>query len=100
MVAAAEEFAVSATRGRIAGPMAANIIKAAENAIVAARDKKGFADEVEGKVVARVSGLVDVSDELPGGGKDARLFLGESFRTKIERCGQSEGASDIGSAFT
>ena len=44
VVAAAEEFAVAAARGGVAGAMAANVIKAPENAVLAARDEERFSE--------------------------------------------------------
>jgi len=41
VVAAAEELAVSAAGGGVTGAMAANVIKAPENAVLAARDESG-----------------------------------------------------------
>ena len=55
MVAAAEELAIAAAGGRIAGAMAADVIKAAKNAILAADDEKWLSDELERKVVAGIS---------------------------------------------
>ena len=75
VVAAAEEFAVSAAGGGVAGAMAANVIKAAENAVVAAGDEERLSDEVEGKVVAGASSLVNMADDLPGGCEEPGLFV-------------------------
>jgi hypothetical protein len=70
-------------------------MKAAENAIFAACDQERLSDEVEGKIVAGVRGLVDMTDDLPGSREELGLFRLKSFRTKIERCRQRGSASDV-----
>ena len=75
MVATAKEFAVSAAGGGVAGAMAANVIKAAENAVIVADDEERLSDEVEGEVVAGARDLVNMSDDLPCGCEDPGLFV-------------------------
>jgi hypothetical protein len=95
VVVTTEKLAVSASGGRIAGAMAADIVKAMEHAVVIAGDEERLADEVEGKVVAWFGRLMDMADELPGGREDFFLFVGKDFRAEIERCGEGGCASDI-----
>jgi len=95
VVAAAEEFPVSAAGGGIAGAMPADVIKATENAIFAAGDEERLSDEVEGKVVAGARGLVRVADNLPGGGEEPGLFVFEGRGAEIQGCGQSGSARDV-----
>jgi hypothetical protein len=75
--------------------MAADVVEASENAVVAARDEERLSDEVEGKVVARARGLVHVADDLPGGGEEPVLFVLKSCWAEIKECGQSGSASDV-----
>ena len=95
MVAATEEFAVATAGGRIAGTMAADVIKASQDAIVATHDEQRLSDEVEGKVVARARGLMHMTDDLPRGGEDPGLFLLVSCRTKIKGCRQGGSTRDV-----
>jgi hypothetical protein len=95
VVAAAEEFAVSAAGGGIAGAMAADVIKASQNAVIAAGDEERLSDEVEGKVIAGARGLVNMTDELPGGGEEFGLFLLQGCWAEIKGCGQSGSASNV-----
>jgi len=75
--------------------MAANVVKASQNAVVAADDEQRLPDEVEGEVVAGVCGLAHMTHQLPGGGKEAGLFGFKGFRAEIGGGGQSGGASDV-----
>src|SRR5271157_132142 len=95
MVGAAEELAIATAGGRIAGAMAAHVIKAAENAILAPHDEQWLSDKLEGEVVAGLCGLVNVSYNLPGGGKDPGFFVRKGFCAEIERCRQGGSASDV-----
>src|SRR6202795_1531519 len=95
VVAAAEKFAVSAAGGGGAGAMAADVMEASKNAVVAASDEERLSDEVKGKVVARARGLAHVADDLPGGGEQPGLFVLKSGRAEIKRCGQGGSASDV-----
>ena len=70
-------------------------MEAAENAVVAASDEQRLSDEVEGKVVAGARGLVQVADDLPGGGEEPGLFVFKGRWAEIEGCGQSGSASDV-----
>jgi hypothetical protein len=58
--------------------MAADVMKAAENAVLAASDQERLSDEVEGEVVAGSGGLVNMTYELPGSGEELGLFRLES----------------------
>ena len=95
MIAAAEEFAVSAAGSGIAGAMPANVIKAAENAIVATHDEQRFSDEVEGEVVAGRCDLMNMADDLPGGSKERGLLDLEGLWAEIDGCRQGGGAGDV-----
>src|ERR1700687_3201780 len=94
VVAATEEFAVSTARGGVARAMAANVIKAAENAVVAARDEERLSDEVEGKVVAGARGLVNVAGDLPGGGGEPGVFFLKRCWAEIKGGRQGGSTSD------
>jgi hypothetical protein len=95
VIAAAEEFAVSAAGGGVAGAMPANVIKASQNAVVAAGNEKRLSDEVESKVVAGICGLANMTDDLPGGSEDSGLLGFKGLRAEIDGCGQRGGASDV-----
>jgi len=95
VVGAAEELAVAAAGRGVAGAMAADVMKASENAVVAAGDEERLSDQVEGKVVAGARGLVNMTDDLPGGCEEPRLFVLKGRRAEIEGCGQSGSASDV-----
>jgi hypothetical protein len=75
--------------------MAAHIIEASKNAVVATGDEQRLSDKVEGKIVPGARGLVYVADNLPGGGKDPGLLVFKGCWVEIEGCGQSGSASDV-----
>jgi NADP-dependent 3-hydroxy acid dehydrogenase YdfG len=83
VVATAKEFAVSAAGCGISGAMAADIIKAAENSVLAADDEKRLSDEIEGKVIAWVLDLVNMADDLPRRCEDPLFFVLKGFGTEV-----------------
>jgi hypothetical protein len=70
-------------------------MEASKNAVVAASDEERLSDEVESKVVAGARGLMNVADDLPGGGEEPGLFVLKSCWVEIKGCGQSGSASDV-----
>ncbi len=95
MIAATEELPVSAARARVAGAVAANIMKASQNAVFATGNQQRLAEEVKGEIVSRTRRLMDMTDELPGGSEEFALFLLKCGGTEIEGCGQSGSTSDV-----
>jgi hypothetical protein len=95
VVRAAEEFAVAAPGGGVAGTMAADIVKATKNAVFAASDEQGLSDQVKGEIVAGGGRLAHMAYKLPGGSKQSGLFVLEGGGVEVERCGQSGGASYV-----
>jgi hypothetical protein len=89
VVGAAKQLPVSATRGGVAGPMAANVIKAAEDAILAPGNEERLAQQIEREIVSGLSRLTDMADKLPGRRKKSFLFFFEVFRPKVKMCGES-----------
>ena len=95
MITATKKFAVAAAGGRVASAMAADVVKAAQNAVVAASDQERFSNEIESEIVARAGDLVNMTDDLPGGGKKPVLFVVVGCRIDVERCGQRGSAGNI-----
>jgi hypothetical protein len=95
MVGATKELAVPATGSGITGAMAADIVKAAKNAILATGYEKRLPEQVEGEIIPGAGGLANMADELPSCREEGRLFSFKVFRAEIERSGQSGSAGDI-----
>jgi hypothetical protein len=75
--------------------MAADVIKTSKNAVLSANDEERLSDEIESKIVPRVCGLANMTDNLPGRGKELGFFGLKGFSAEIERRGQSGSASDV-----
>src|SRR3954470_16867735 len=80
------------------GTVAADVMKSAHLAIVAAYREEHLADEVEALVVPGVGNLGDVTDDLPGGPEDALALEREEFRVQVGPGGKAEVVGGRGHA--
>jgi len=69
--------------------VAADVIKGAEQVVVAARDDDGFAGEIGGEEITFVGHLIQAAGDLPGVGEDGFLF--EAGNAGIEIPGRGNG---------
>lgn len=75
--------------------MAADIVKAAQNAIVSTSDEQRFAEKVKGEIVAGAGRLMNVADNLPSCREERFLLFFKGFRAVIQMCGKGGCVGDI-----
>ena len=71
------------------GVVAADVIKGAEQIVVAARDDDGLAGEIGGEEITFARDLINAAGDLPGVSKDGFLF--ETGNAGIEVPGRGNG---------
>src|SRR6185436_15795578 len=71
-------------------PMTANVIEAAQLAVLAAHGDDGLAKQVEAVVVANLRNVVAIANQLPAGAKDRALLQLEELGVVVDPTRQSE----------
>jgi hypothetical protein len=69
VVSAAKQFAGTASFGGRAGAVAAHVVKAAQDSVVAADEQQRFAHQLGREIVAGTGDLGGVTNHLPGAGE-------------------------------
>ena len=68
----------------------ANVVKAADRAVVAAHDENGLAEELERMEITRIRNVVHVADELPARKKNELPLALEKIGVAIDPGGQAQ----------
>src|ERR1051326_484787 len=95
VVAATKDLARAATFGGWPRAMAADVVKAAQSAIIPAGNKNGFARDLRSEIVAGLRDLLATTHYLPSAREDPVALIAENLRIKIKTGRQAPGASNI-----